>query len=186
MASKKLKLGGWLMAVSLLAVLVGCGGDQISTKPAGEKKEEAVAPPPAEEEGKETKLVWSYDPTNKRDPFRIPEDGGVKPPNPFTSYDLNQMWIDGIIIGAGGKNVAHIVLLNNREGFVKVGDLLGLNSGVIKEIRSERKLPNGETEPAGILVEEQYLDPVDPTKIRIVDKFLRMETESAPAGLLSP
>jgi hypothetical protein len=45
-----------------------------------------------------------------------------------------------------------------------VGDEIGVNRGRVKQIL-----------PDGIVVEEQYLDPADPQKIRIVEKFLKME-----------
>ena len=170
MESKRIKIR-WFFKIAgifiIMFILIDCKGGQITTAPAGKKKEE-VAPPPSEEEleGKETKLVWSYDPTGKRDPFRVPSRQGPGP-NPLTAYNLDQMWIDGIIIGGGGKNIAHIILPDREGYFVKVGDILGINSGVVKEIL-----------PDGIVVEEQFLDPVDQNKIRIVEKFLRMETES--------
>ncbi len=175
MESNKIKLGGWLMTAGILVVMLGlaaCGGGSISSSPAGAKKPEVVAPPPSEEEGKETKLVWSYDPTDKRDPFKLPAARGPEP-YPLRKYPLEQMWIDGIVLGGGANNVAHIILPDNSDWFVKVGDIIGINSGGVKEIKSD-----------GILVEEQYLDPVDLSKIRIVEKFLRMETENAPPGLL--
>ena len=172
MEAKKIKLGRWLVIAGIAAVLLvlwSCKGEIAITPTGTEKKEEALPPPTEEElEGKETKLVWSYDPTGKRNPFELPKQT-ISAPSPITAYPLDQMWIDGIIIAEGGNNVAHIILPDRTDYFVKVGTIIGINSGVVKEIKAD-----------GIVVEEQYLDPVDPTKIRIVDKFLRMETESPP------
>jgi len=170
MEIKKIKLKAVLaFAGMMIMFLIGFGacGGQITKGPAEKPKEESLPPAEESEEGKATKLAWSYDPTGKRDPFEIPKP--LTPPDlgACGNYYLDQMWIDGIIIGGGNKNIAHIILPNAKDCFVKVGDVIGANKGVVKDIRSD-----------GIIVEEQFLDPVDPTKIRVVDKFLKMETES--------
>ena len=145
----------------------GCKGAQLASGPEAAKvTEKKPAPPPAEaeeENPKEKKLGWSYDPTGKRDPFQLVMVLNPGEATPLTTTPLEQMWIDGIIVG-GGRDVAHVVLPDNTDWFVKVGDELGVNRGRVKQIL-----------PDGIVVEEQYLDPADPQKIRIVEKFLKME-----------
>ena len=172
MKNKKRKSAGWLGITGIFIILIllsSCKGVQITTEPTTQPKPE-LAPPPTEEEmeGKETQLAWTYDPTGKKDPFKIPMI--ERPPPPFCTfgYYLDQMWIDAIIIGGGGNNIAHLLLPNQKDCFVKVGDIVGVNKGVVKEIK-----------PDGIVVEEQFLDIRDPTKIRIVEKFLKMETETS-------
>ncbi len=174
MRVQKIKIAGLVSAAGLILALfflAACGGGQISTTPTTQKKE-TVAPPPSEEEleGKESKLAWSYDPTGKKDPFKVPLP--MEPPNPKTRYYLEQLWIDGIIVGPDGKNIAHIITPGNQEFFISIGDTLGANKGIVKEIKA-----------GGIVVEEQFLDPRDSSKIRIVDKFLKMEGEGAASGI---
>jgi len=158
-----------------LVWLAGCKGGQIASGPetakAPEPKPAAVAQPEAEAEGAGKKLGWSYDPTGKRDPFKTYEVQGSETVNPLITYNLDQMYIDGIIVG-GGRDVAHVVLPDGSDWFVKVGDEMGVNRGRVKQILSE-----------GIVIEEQYLDPVDPQKIRIVEKFLKMEPVSSSISI---
>jgi Tfp pilus assembly protein PilP len=177
----RLALFGKLMAgVGICVMLLwlgGCKNAQIASGPETAKPPEKKTPTPTEtQEGgtvQEKKVTWSYDPTGKRDPF-LPavgiEVGPVVPP--LQQYNLDQMWIDGIFIGAG-RDVAHVFLPDNSDWFIKVGDEIGVNRGRVKRVESE-----------GIVVEEQYLDPVDPQKIRIVEKFLRMEPIGTSLPLL--
>ena len=127
-------------------------------KPTTKEKEEAL------EEKKE--LGWVYDPTGKQDPFQPPREiiGKIATTNPLLRYDLEQMWIDGIILGQG-RDLAHIILPDGSDYFVSVGTTLGINRGIVKQIL-----------PDGILVEERYIDPKNPEEIRIVEKVLRMES----------
>lgn len=127
-------------------------------KPTAKEKEQAL------EEKKE--LGWVYDPTGKRDPFQPPREvtAKLKVVNPLLKYDLEQMWIDGIILGEG-RDIAHIILPDGSDHFVRVGTILGINRGIVKQIL-----------PDGIVVEERYIDPKNPEEIRIVEKILRMET----------
>lgn len=148
--------------------LSSCGSGQITTGPTSTEKKSEELPPAEEEEEKEAKPSWSYNPENKKDPFKRPQVG-MPTEECIKSVYLDQLWIDGIIVGQGNKNVAHILCPNGDGYFIKVGDVLGVNKGVVKEIRTD-----------GIIVEEQFVDPIDKNKIRIVDKFLKMETEAGP------
>jgi len=164
-------------ACLVLAWLAACGGAQIATGPqaggASKAKPEAIAAQGDTAESDKPKITWSYDPTGKRDPFQQPTPEEVTPPpKPLTTYNLDQMWIDGIIVGAG-RDIAHILLPDGTDWFIKMGDELGVNRGRVKQIL-----------PDGIMVEEQYLDPVDPQKIRIVEKFLKMEPLSTNIPIL--
>jgi len=154
-----------------LVWLAGCKGAQIASgpetaKPPETKPAPAAAQPEEETAGKEKKLGWSYDPTGKRDPFKTYEVQPSETVNPLITYNLDQMYIDGIIVGAG-RDVAHVLIPDGSDWFVKVGDEMGVNRGRVKQIL-----------PDGIVIEEQYLDPVDPQKIRVVEKFLKMEAVS--------
>ena len=62
---------------------------------------------------------------------------------------------------------------DNSDWFVKVNDELGVNHGHVKQILTD-----------GIVVEERLLDPVDNSKIRIVEKFLKMEPIGSTVPLL--
>lgn len=148
--------------------LSSCGSGQITTGPTSTEKKSEELPPAEEEEEKEANPSWSYNPENKKDPFKRPQVG-MPTEECIKSVYLDQLWIDGIIVGQGNKNVAHILCPNGDGYFIKVGDVLGVNKGVVKEIRTD-----------GIIVEEQFVDPIDKNKIRIVDKFLKMETEAGP------
>jgi len=155
---------GWV-----LFFVYSCKGE-ITTGPTQPtaKVEKTTAPTAVEEEGeKEKKVGWSYNPSGKRDPFQMPEliSEGKRSEGELVQYNLDQMWIDGIIVGGMRGDIAHIVLPNGNDYFVKVGDELGINHGRVKEIK-----------PDGIVIEEQYLDPANPQQIRIVEKFLKMET----------
>jgi type IV pilus assembly protein PilP len=181
MKNKLARFGKLITGVLFCAVLfclAGCKGGQVATEAApaakpAEKKAVANADTQAGATVEEKKVAWSYDPTGKRDPFLPPKEMSKDNVlNPLLSYNLDQMWIDGIFVGAG-RDVAHILLPDNSDWFVKVGDEIGVNRGRVKRI-----------EPDGVVVEEQYLDPVDPQKIRIVEKFLRMEPIGTSLPLL--
>ena len=179
--NNKLALFVKLMAGAGVCVLLlwlgGCNAQVASGPETAKPPEKKPAVAAQTQEGATVqgkKVTWSYDPTGKRDPFMPAKDLdtglGVIPK--IQQYNLDQMWIDGIFVGAG-RDVAHILLPDNSDWFVKVGDEIGVNRGRVKRI-----------EPEGIVVEEQYLDPVDPQKIRIVEKYLRMEPIGTSLPLL--
>ena len=165
-----------ILGIVVVVVLIGigfinCGGGEPTGRPTVSiaKKKKAPKPSVAEKEealGEEKAVGWSYDPTGKRNPFQPPRElkMAVGEINPLFKYDLEQMWIDGIVVG-GGRDVAHIILPDGSDYFIKVGDEIGINHGRVKQIL-----------PDGIVVEETYLDPKDPSKIRVVEKVLRMVT----------
>jgi len=180
----KIKLtlfGRFLVGAGLcfgLIVLSGCKGAQIASGPATTqqttKNPVQAAAKEEDDNPRDKKLAWSYDPTDKRDPFQEPIEqtvGGIDH-NPLTLFNLDQMWIDAIIVG-GGRDLAHVILPDSSDWFIKVNDELGVNHGHVKQIL-----------PDGIVVEEQYLDPVDNSKIRIVEKSLKMEPLSLTAPLM--
>jgi type IV pilus assembly protein PilP len=155
--------------LGLIILFLGCGEGEFTTTP--EASVRAAAPAktapetetPSPEKTKVTKQVWSYDPTGKRDPFEVPlQKVGEEEYWVGTKYDLDQMWVDGIIWGAG-QDVAHILLPGNQDIFVKVGDELGINHGRIKQISGNQ-----------IVVEEVYVDPANPSEIHIIEKILEL------------
>jgi len=178
--NNKLALFGKLMAGAGLCVILlwlgGCNAQVASTTETVKPPEKKPAAASETQEGatvQDKKVTWSYDPTGKRDPFMPAKDiGDVQLTPKIQQYNLDQMWIDGIFVGAS-RDVAHVLLPDSSDWFVKVGDEIGVNRGRVKRI-----------EPEGIVVEEQYLDPVDPQKIRIVEKFLRMEPIGTSLPLL--
>jgi len=164
------RAGSLVLVGGLLFFIYSCKGEITTgpTQPKVQTEKKTTATTTVEEEvEKEKKLGWSYNPSGKRDPFQLPELIGEerRSEGELVQYNLDQMWIDGIIVGGMRGDIAHIVLPNGNDYFVKVGDELGINHGRVKEIKSD-----------GIIIEEQYLDPANPQQIRIVEKFLKMET----------
>lgn len=157
--------------IGVVFVFYGCGGgDEFDTtsqpesaSAQAERKGDAERKTPGGDKAKLAKQVWSYDPTGKRDPFEVPRESiDAEQEWPGIKYDLDQMWVDGIIWGAG-EDVAHILLPGNQDIFVKVGDQLGLNQGRIKQITGNQ-----------VVVEEVYVDPANPSEIHIIEKMLEM------------
>ncbi len=155
--------------LGIIVLFLACGGDEFTTAPetplnaapakTGGKKDATMSPGKT----KITKQVWTYDPTGKRNPFDIPIQKNIEEDYWIgTKYDLDQMWVDGIIWGAG-RDRAHIILPGNQDIFVKVGDELGINHGHIKQISANQ-----------IVVEEVYVDPANPSEIHVIEKILEM------------
>lgn len=109
-------------------------------------------------EGETTEDAYRYDPAGKRDPFlspfymaptpivpqsEIPEEAQMPP---LQRFDLKQLTLVGVILGAGEAQA----LIKDREGhrhIVTSGTPIGTKGGVIKAIESER-----------IVVEEYEVD----------------------------
>ena len=180
---------GWALAGILgLSLFCACSGKKGPESAAGAKgagAEKAQAGPgkggPNSELPEEPKaLVWSYDPTGKRDIFEVPPP----PPlpcatNPGTCYDLGQLWVDAVIIGSG-MDVAHVILPGGKDLNVRVGDELGLNHGRVKQIRQKElveKLEGGterKSRVPEVVVEEIYVDP-STQNIHVIEKLLKMK-----------
>jgi Tfp pilus assembly protein PilP len=155
----------------ILFLLPGCGGDEFDEPSEGLQRRQAAASKKkgadaAEKEKPVTpkKEVWYYSPEGKRNPFEIvmipPE---VEETKKATRYDLHQMWVDGIIWGAG-NDMAHIILPNRDDIFVAVGDELGKNHGRVKQIRENQ-----------VVVEEMYYDLANPNEIHVIEKILELK-----------
>ncbi len=168
--------GCWI-AIFLISI-VGCGEDEFTQAPSQpvqaaakktleEKESDADA---AGQKAKVTKQIWTYDPTGKRDPFEVLYQEIDGEQDLATRYDLDQMWLDGIVWGAG-KDVAHIVLPSKEAIFITVGDELGINHGRVKQIRGNQ-----------VVVEEIYVDPANPSEIHIIEKILEMREAKKKKG----
>ena len=160
-----------ILSILLVMALVllqfpGCSGAEVAIGP--EKASTGNSPIaqallPKAEAGSKVKDAWSYDPTDKRDPFNLePPARGSDDLYSDACWPWKQVWIDGVFI-SGSKEFAHIILADGSDYFVQVWDDFGCNHGRVTKIDS-----------TGITFEERYLDPVDYHKIYIVEKHCEM------------
>lgn len=148
---------------------------------------EFKAPP---EEVRQKAEQWQYAPIvdiqgNPFSPFDVPEPPSVQP-GPLGAgqmldpYDLNQMKLVGVIMGAFmGSNRAYIIFPDGRKRTVGVGDNLGKQGGVVTEIGMKE---TGRTVGLGnmiakervgyIIVTEEKMDPANPSNQFILQREL--------------
>ncbi len=114
------------------------------------------------------KEKWKYDPTDKWDPFLVPPepDPGDKP----ILYDLDQMVLQGIIIGSG-MDAAYIRLPDGSDQVVRLGDQLGKHGGEVKYIEKDQ-----------LIIEERYMDPDHPTDTFIIEKVMKINEGGKKRG----
>jgi type IV pilus assembly protein PilP len=152
--------------VFILVIIIGLwtvGCDQLGAKK--QQKATAKAPPPAspqlsatppstvpEKEGAERDYV--YDPSDKRDPFQpfiaaqtpIKPAGEEIPVTPLQQYDLSQLKLVAIIVGAG-EGAAMVEDSEGKGYIIKKGVYVGANYGKVKAILKDQ-----------VIIEERYKD----------------------------
>jgi len=107
-------------------------------EPSKESVEETTAPEATEEKAK---AVYSYDPTNKIDPFKsfivvrreLEEKEQGKPKTYLETLDISQLTISAIVLGSKGN----WALVRDSKGdghVIKVGTLIGRKNGRVKRI----------------------------------------------------
>ncbi len=126
--------------------------------------------------------VFTYNPAGRQDPFRpfinfaqieraIPPDPG-RPLTPLEKYSLNQFQLVGIILTGEGYGYA-LVEDPERIGYtVRVGDLIGKQSGRVTEIADNR-----------VVIEEPYLDIFNRRRVRTITLLLHEPEEESTLAL---
>jgi type IV pilus assembly protein PilP len=132
----------------------------------GKKKEQKASakppPQPAPQQSvpssaaptQEVERDYVYDPTGKRDPFQpfiasqtpIKPVGEEIPITPLQKYDLSQLKLVAIIVGAGEGSA----MVEDSEGkgyIIKKGVYVGTNFGKVKTVLKDR-----------VVIEERYKD----------------------------
>jgi len=132
----------------LLGISIAQAKEKVTVKISTDKKEaaeplkksveETTAPVATEEK---QKAVYSYDPTNKIDPFKsfivlrreLEEKEQGKPKTYLETLDISQVTISAIVLG----NKGNWALVRDSKGdghVIKVGTLIGRKSGRVKRI----------------------------------------------------
>lgn len=162
------KRRGKLYVIFMLGIVMGicaAGCDQLLLKKGKEQKATAKPPPqPAPQQTTsstsaatpqaEVDRDYVYDPTGKRDPFQpfIAAQTPVKPVGenipitPLQKYDLSQLKLVAIIVGAGEGSA----MVEDSEGkgyIIKKGVYVGTNFGKVKTVLKDR-----------VIIEERYKD----------------------------
>jgi len=154
------------LAPVAVALWLGCSAEAPVPAPVVRKP---VAPLPAAGASSENAdalslAALSYDPTDRRDPFRSfvrgPElDDG--PTGPLERFDLSQLNLSAIIWGIGAPR-ALIVDPSGKGYIVETGAVMGKNKGRVVSIGDNL-----------VVVKETYVDSVDRATTKPVEMRLR-------------
>ncbi len=152
----------FILVIVIIFSMTGC--DQLPLKKGTEKKATAKPPPqPAPQQStplpsavtpQEVERDYVYDPTGKRDPFQpfiaaqtpVKPVGEEIPATPLQKYDLSQLRLVAIIVGAGDGSA----MVEDSEGkgyIIKKGVYVGANFGKVKSVLKDR-----------VIIEERYKD----------------------------
>lgn len=161
------KRGGKVYVIFILGIVIGLcawGCDQLPLKKGKEQKATAKPPPQAAPQAttsspsaaptQEVERDYVYDPTGKRDPFQpfiaaqtpIKPAGEEIPVTPLQKFDLSQLKLVAIIVGAGEGSA----MVEDSEGkgyIIKKGIYVGTNFGKVKTVLKDR-----------VIIEERYKD----------------------------
>jgi type IV pilus assembly protein PilP len=157
--------GGILYYIFIIGIVMGLAGcDQL---PVGKKEQKATAKPPPQAAPQQTvtpspsagpaqevERDYVYDPTGKRDPFQpfisaqtpVKPVGEEVPLTPLQQYDLSQLKLVAIIVGAGEGSA----MVEDSEGkgyIIKKGVYVGTNYGKVKAVLKDQ-----------VVIEERYKD----------------------------
>jgi Tfp pilus assembly protein PilP len=159
--TKGLAPGCLLLGVIWLA---SCGGP--ATAPAPSVPRQSVAPAaapapaaPTAEAAAPAEQKWTYDPSDKWDPYVVPKPPVITEPS-AERFDLDQMTLLGIIRGSN-MDAAYVRMPDGSDKIVRIGDILGKHQGEVKQIGKD-----------SITVEERYMDPNRPNDTFIIEKEL--------------
>lgn len=141
-----------LMVLCLCGMLIALTGCEQAPPPPSPSKVEKTEPPPAvepaeeAEEDEERKPEYSYDPSNRREPFKtliaeeLPEvEDVIATPDPtlpkteLQKFDINQLQLTGIILGSLGE-YARLTAPDGKAYTIKVGTLVGKYEGKVVSI----------------------------------------------------
>jgi type IV pilus assembly protein PilP len=183
--------GGKIYVIFILGIVIGlwmAGCDQLPLslgKKGKEQKATAKPPPqPAPQQTtsssapptQEVERDYVYDPTGKRDPFQpfIAAQTPVKPVGedipvtPLQKYDLSQLKLVAIIVGAGEGSA----MVEDSEGkgyIIKKGVYVGSNYGKVKTVLKDR-----------VIIEERYKDYTGQIKEKEI--ILRLQASGEEKG----
>jgi type IV pilus assembly protein PilP len=154
--------------IFILVIIIGlwaAGCDQLSLPGANKQQKAAPKAPPAAPqqaatapsalpEKEEVEHDYVYDPTGKRDPFQpfIAAQMPVMPTGeqihvtPLQKYDLNELKLVAIIVGAG-EGTAMVEDPEGKGYIIKKGVYVGTNYGEVKAVLKDQ-----------VIIEERYKD----------------------------
>jgi type IV pilus assembly protein PilP len=154
--------------IALLALGCGWACSSEPAVPPPTAKRPAVGPPPAAQEASSGIDVasYSYDPTNKRDPFKsfirgLYGEGEEDSTSPLERFDLSQLELSAIIWGIDAPR-ALITDPSGKGYVVSTGAVLGKNKGRIVSIGDN-----------SVVVKETYVDSLDRATTKPVEMHLR-------------
>jgi type IV pilus assembly protein PilP len=148
-------IGLWAAACDQLSLPVGKGkGQKAAPKPPPQAAPQQTTPSPSTGPEQQAERDYVYDPTGKRDPFQpfiaaqtpVKPAGEEIPATPLQKYDLSQLKLVAIIVGAGEGSA----MVEDSEGkgyIIKKGVYVGANYGKVKAVLKDR-----------VIIEERYKD----------------------------
>jgi type IV pilus assembly protein PilP len=155
---------------ALLAAACAGGCSEQAAPPQVTPPPRVAPPPPGAMAGTGTEVVaYSYDPANRRDPFRsfvrsLNPEPGDDVSSPLERFDLSQLDLSAIIWGIDAPR-ALIVDPSGKGYIVGTGAVLGKNKGRIISIGDNV-----------VVIKETYVDSLDRATTKPVELRLR-ETE---------
>lgn len=140
-----------------LFVLPACGEDEEAAGPVVVKKQETAAAPaeeanPAADSERAAELAYTYDPVNRRDPFKtyfdelILVEADLENLTELQRIELDKLTLVGVVTGTATP-MAMVEDSTGRGYTVKIGTLIGKRFGQVKQIR------RGE-----VVVQEEFRD----------------------------
>jgi type IV pilus assembly protein PilP len=166
---------GWIALLALICAW-GCSGDAVAPGSpakakggkgaAGAAKEGEASAAATATDAPAEPVEYSYDPTNKRDPFRsfvrgIYDKGDEAESSPLERFDLSQLELAAIIWGIDAPR-ALIVDPSGKGYIVATGAIVGKNKGRIISIGDNL-----------VVVKETYIDSFDRATTKPVEMRLR-------------
>jgi type IV pilus assembly protein PilP len=153
----------WIAALLSGTLWLGCSDE---AKPPAEKPKAPTGPAPAAaaDATENTAVEYSYDPTNKRDPFRsfvktVVEEGGTE--TPLERFDLTQLTVTAIMWGVDPPRA--LIRDPAGKGYIVVeGTIVGKNKGRIIAIEDNL-----------VRVKETYVDALGRAATKSVEMRLR-------------